>query len=95
MTSPIYRSPEPHEEARSRLVSLLSVCEHELASLEKIGDDNLTTIIQHMRSFHEEPRSPRSPSRPILPPSPWSRSRFLPAKERRRAMAALLWVRHA
>jgi hypothetical protein len=54
MTSPIYRSPEPYEEARFRLVSLLSVCEHELASREAIGGDKLTTIIQHMRSFREE-----------------------------------------
>jgi hypothetical protein len=54
MSSPIYRPPAPHEEAHSRLISLLSVCEHELASLEALGDDNLACIIEHMRAFHEE-----------------------------------------
>jgi len=29
---------EPHQEAHSRLTSLLSVCEHELASMEALGD---------------------------------------------------------
>ena len=54
MPSPIYRSPKRHEEARSRLVSLLSVCEHELAALEALDDDKLARIIEHMRSFREE-----------------------------------------
>jgi hypothetical protein len=52
--SPIYRPPEPHLEARSRLLSLLSVCEHELAAMEALGDVRLARIIEHMRSFHEE-----------------------------------------
>ena len=52
--SPIYRPPEPHLEARSRLLSLLSVCEHELAAMEALGDIRLARIIEHMRSFHEE-----------------------------------------
>jgi hypothetical protein len=54
MSSPIYRRPEPHLEARSRLLSLLSVCDHELAALEALGDARLATIIGRMRSFHEE-----------------------------------------
>jgi hypothetical protein len=52
--SPIYRPPEPHLEARSRLLGLLSVCEHELAAMEALGDVRLARIIEHMRSFHEE-----------------------------------------
>jgi hypothetical protein len=54
MSNPIYRPPAPREEAQSRLISLLSVCEHELASLEALGDDNLASVIDHMRAFHEE-----------------------------------------
>jgi hypothetical protein len=54
MSSPIYRPPEPHLEARSRLLSVLSVCDHELAALEALGDARLATIIERMRSFHEE-----------------------------------------
>jgi hypothetical protein len=52
--SPIYRPPEPHLEARSRLLSLLSVCEHERAAMEALGDVRLARIIDHMRSFHGE-----------------------------------------
>jgi hypothetical protein len=52
-SSPIYHPPSPDIEARSRLVSLLSVCEHELASLEALGDARLAAIIEHMRSFHQ------------------------------------------
>jgi hypothetical protein len=50
----IYHAPEPHLEARSRLVSLLSVCEHELASLETLKDDRLETIVERMSAFHQE-----------------------------------------
>jgi hypothetical protein len=55
MTSnPIYHAPAPELEARSRLTSLLSVCEHELASLEELGDARLAEIIDRMREFHQE-----------------------------------------
>ena len=50
-SGPIYHPPQPHLEARSRLVSLLSVCEHELASL---GDSALGEIIEKMRAFHQD-----------------------------------------
>jgi hypothetical protein len=53
-SSPIYHPPEPELEARSRLTSLLSVCEHELASLEALGDARLAEIIERMREFHQE-----------------------------------------
>ena len=43
--------PEPSVEARSRLVSLLSVCEHELASLETLADARLALIVQRMHEF--------------------------------------------
>ena len=43
--------PEVREEARSRLISLLSVCDHELASLEALADDRLLLIAQRMREF--------------------------------------------
>lgn len=42
---------EPNEEARSRLTSLLSVCEHELAALEAPADDRLALIVRRMREF--------------------------------------------
>ena len=51
---PIYRPPPPGLEARSRLMSLLSVCEHELASLEGLGDGGLTRIIEYLHAFREE-----------------------------------------
>jgi hypothetical protein len=55
MTSgPIYHPPPPHLEARSRLISLLSVCEHELALLEALGDSALSEIIERMRAFHQD-----------------------------------------
>jgi hypothetical protein len=53
-SSPIYHPPHPHFEARSRLISLLSVCEHELASLEALGDGALGEIIEKMRAFHQD-----------------------------------------
>jgi hypothetical protein len=52
--SPIYHPPEPHLEAHSRLVSLISVCEHELASLEALADERLATIIERGRAFHQD-----------------------------------------
>jgi hypothetical protein len=52
--SPIYHPPEPQLEAQSRLISLLSVCEHELESLEALADERLATIIAQMRIFHQE-----------------------------------------
>ena len=52
--SPVYRQPQPRLEARSRLVSLLSVCEHELASLETLADARLGTIIERIRTFHQD-----------------------------------------
>jgi hypothetical protein len=54
MANPIYRPPAPQEEAHSRLISLLSVCQHELASLEALDDDNLARVIEQMRSFRQE-----------------------------------------
>jgi hypothetical protein len=33
---------------------LLSVCQHELASLEALGDDNLASVIEQMRSLRQE-----------------------------------------
>jgi len=52
-SNPIYRAPEPHLEAHSRLISLLSVCEHELSSLEALGDARLVAIIEDMHEFRE------------------------------------------
>ena len=52
--SPINRRPQPHLEAKSRLVSLLSVSEHELASLETLADARLATIIERIRIFHQD-----------------------------------------
>jgi hypothetical protein len=46
--------PDPHAEAHSRLTSLLSVCEHELAALETLDDRRLSRIIDQMRSFLRE-----------------------------------------
>jgi hypothetical protein len=51
---PIHAPTEPELEARSRIISLLSVCEHELASLEALGDARLTAVIESMRSLHED-----------------------------------------
>jgi hypothetical protein len=51
---PIYTPAEHEVEARSRIISLLSVCEHELASLEALRDPRLTTVIESMRSLHED-----------------------------------------
>ena len=42
---------EPAREANSRLTSLLSVCEHELASIEALSDPRLVLIVQRMHSF--------------------------------------------
>jgi hypothetical protein len=52
-SAPIYRPPTPHVEAHSRLTSLLSVCEHELASLAALDDARLATIIEQMRTFQD------------------------------------------
>ena len=52
--SPLYRQPQAHLEAKSRLVSLLSVCEHELASLETLADARLGTIIERIRIFQRD-----------------------------------------
>ena len=43
--------PEPGYEASSRLTSVLSVCEHELAALEALADERLMLIIQRMHEF--------------------------------------------
>jgi hypothetical protein len=53
-SSPIYRPHDPDREAHSRLISLLSVCEHELASLEALADARLATIIERMHGFHQD-----------------------------------------
>lgn len=42
---------EPAQEAHSRLTSLLSVCEHELASLEALADSRLSLIVERMHAF--------------------------------------------
>ena len=42
---------EPHHEALSRLTSVLSVCEHELAALEALTDSRLALILQRMPEF--------------------------------------------
>ena len=42
---------EPHQEAHSRLTSLLSVCEHELASVEALADSRLALIVERMHAF--------------------------------------------
>jgi hypothetical protein len=52
-SAPIYHPPAPHLEAHSRLTSLLSVCEHELVSLAALDDHRLATIIEQMRTFHD------------------------------------------
>jgi hypothetical protein len=46
--------PESDLEAFSRLTSVLSVCEHELASLEALADRRLTMIIERMHAFRLE-----------------------------------------
>jgi len=43
--------PEPHLEAHSRLTSVLSVCEHEVAALEALADGRLSLIIERMHAF--------------------------------------------
>ena len=43
--------PQPEREAHSRLSSVLSVCEHELAALEALADDRLALIIKRMHAF--------------------------------------------
>lgn len=43
--------PEKRQEAHSRLTSVLSVCEHELAALETLADSRLALIVQRMREF--------------------------------------------
>jgi hypothetical protein len=53
-SAPIHHPPAPHEEAYSRLTSLLSVCEHELTSLAALDDVRLATIIKQMRTFHDD-----------------------------------------
>jgi hypothetical protein len=53
-TNPSPRPHSPQLEARSRLLSLLSVCEHELASLEALGEQPLSRIIEQLRTFHAE-----------------------------------------
>jgi hypothetical protein len=42
------------DEARSRLLSVLSVCEHELHALEALEDERLTDIVEGLRAFHGE-----------------------------------------
>ena len=42
------------DEAYSRLSSVLSVCEHELHSLEALADERIVDIIEHLRAFHGE-----------------------------------------
>lgn len=42
---------EAHEEAHSRLTSLLSVCEHELVSIEALADSRLALIVERMHAF--------------------------------------------
>lgn len=42
------------EEAESRLTSLLSVCEHEMASLEALEDPRLEVLLGHMERFRAE-----------------------------------------
>jgi len=43
--------PEADQEAHSRLTSLLSVCEHEVAALEALADGRLALIVQRMHEF--------------------------------------------
>jgi hypothetical protein len=38
-------------EAHSKLTSVLSVCEHELAGLEALADEHLRVIIERMHAF--------------------------------------------
>ena len=42
---------EPHQEAHSRLTSVLSVCEHELVALEALTDSRLALIVRRMHEF--------------------------------------------
>ena len=42
------------EEAESRLRNLLSVCEHEMASLQALRDPRLQTLLGHMERFRAE-----------------------------------------
>ncbi len=42
---------EPYQEAHSRLTSLLSVCECELASLEGLADSRLALIVERTHAF--------------------------------------------
>jgi len=42
------------EEAESRLTTLLSVCEHEMASLEALEDPWLEVLLGHMERFCAE-----------------------------------------
>lgn len=42
------------EEAESRLTSLLSVCEHEMASLEALEDPRLEMLLRDMERFRAE-----------------------------------------
>ena len=44
-------SMSPVDEAHSKLTSVLSVCEHELAGLEALADDRLRLIIERMHAF--------------------------------------------
>jgi hypothetical protein len=53
-SGPIEPPADPQSEARSRLISLLSVCEHELVSLEALGDDALSRITERTRLFHDD-----------------------------------------
>jgi hypothetical protein len=42
------------EEAESRLTSLLSVCEHEMASLEALEDPRVKGLLSEMERFRAE-----------------------------------------
>ncbi len=42
------------EEAESRVTSLLSVCEHEMASLEALEDPRLEALLRYMERFRAE-----------------------------------------
>jgi hypothetical protein len=43
--------PEPDKDARLRLMSVLSVCEHELVALREIADDRLELIVERIEAF--------------------------------------------
>jgi hypothetical protein len=49
-----YWPADPRLEARSRLISLLSVCEHELASLEALGEPALSGVVEQMQALHAQ-----------------------------------------